>query len=64
VQGHAVLDGGKVRIPTKLNSNSDDVDRVLKRGAWWSDSNVAVQHGVGVNRFSKHALLAVAVSGG
>ena len=54
----------KVRIPTKLNSNSDDVDRVLKRGAWWSDSNVAVQHRVCVKRFSKHASLVVPVVGG
>jgi hypothetical protein len=25
-----------VRIPAKLNSKSDDVDRERRRGAWWS----------------------------
>jgi hypothetical protein len=38
-----------LRIPAKLNSNSDDVDRVGKRGAWWSEFIVGVQDRVGEN---------------
>jgi hypothetical protein len=36
-----------LRIPAKLNSDSDDVDRVGKRGAWWSEFIVSVQDRVG-----------------
>jgi hypothetical protein len=47
IPAHRVLRAthlASVRIPAKLNGQSDDVERGPRRGAWWLDFSLSVQH--------------------
>jgi len=44
-EGHLMPDQvHMMRIPAKLNGQSDDVERGPRRGAWWLDFSLSVQH--------------------